>query len=56
MSPGGKSYSGGQKENYRALDTGDEASESEDPDAEVARLHEALEKAKAKAQAKKQGK
>ena len=56
-SQGGRGHSGSSKENYRAVDTGDEASESEqDPDVEVARLNEALEKAKARAQAKRQGK
>ena len=53
---GGRSQSGGSKENYRAVDTADEASETEDPDVEVARLNEALEKAKARAQSKRQGK
>ena len=45
-------------EQYRAIDTGDEASGYEtevDPDVEVARLHEQLEKAKAKAKAKRGG-
>ena len=49
-------HSGASGGNYRAIDTGDEASGYEsEADPEVARLHAELEKAKAKAKAKKGG-